>query len=81
MTPLNVTDNPARYYAWLQWAMSPVPEREDGTNANASEQTIEGAQPLNRGPYRKSFCLSEDECFVSSPPVSDVDNQAGRAAS
>ena len=74
MTPLNVTDNPARYYAWLQWAMSPVPTREDGTNANASEQTIEEAQPLNRDPE-----TPESESFKR--PASVVENCERQAAS
>jgi len=62
MTPANVTANPARYYAWLQWAMSkPDPRRDNGNHATAPEQTIDGAATLNRDPCHNSFDPSEDK--------------------
>ena len=82
MTPANVRDNPALYYAWLQWAMrTPDPKRDTGNNANAAEQTREAANPLYRGPHTP-FCLSADSAvFVSTRPVPDVEILAGRVAS
>ncbi len=83
MTPMNVRENPARYYAWLQWAMSPDPRQGLGPMAERSEQTIEERRTTNIGPeHRSDFRPSEDECnLVRKQPVPDVEILTGRAAS
>ena len=53
-----------------------------GNHATAEPKTIGTAKPQSRGPVSpKTFCLSEDECFVinGSRPAPDVEILAGRA--
>ncbi len=69
MTPRNVTENPARYYAWLQRVMSPGPHGENGNNA-INTQTRKG--PERSCPPRGDGC--------GSPPREAVEAQQGRAS-
>ena len=66
MTPTNVTQNPARYYAWLQHVMSPDPQQR---------------VPTGRTPEPVDQASVACDYLVSKQPAPDVEILTGRAAS